>query len=226
MVVTKALTKAQDGGAQAEQRQWPGMVISGVDQVACTVCGPCPEDAAGRPCDTKAGWCAGDRNRRYWDRHPNVPLADTIPQYRGPGMAQSPTWRDHRSHCGICTLWRPVSQSASLPVWQPARLTRIRSNSPRQCLKEDQVARESPLNRAAIIATHAFGFVRSVDAHHLLVTIALEALTTLLRFMAAQGHEPHVVCEAVIAAHRQKEVVHTESFIFANVITIPQDKLI
>ncbi|EAT78892.1 hypothetical protein SNOG_13868 [Parastagonospora nodorum SN15] len=134
MVVTKALTKAQDGGAQAEQRQWPGMVISGVeaqqepnqDQVACTVCGPCPEDAAGRPYATpKPAGAQGTAIWRYWDRHPNVPLADTIPQYRGPGMAQSPTWRDHRSHCGICTLWRPVSQSASLPVWQPARLTRI-----------------------------------------------------------------------------------------------------
>ena len=113
MVVAKALTKAQDGGAQAEQRQWPGMVISRLvcwcrarcvcqedeqepdqDQVACTVCGPCPEDDADRPCDSRAGgWCAGrrpqdrrtagDRNRRYWERHPKWRLADTIPQYRG-----------------------------------------------------------------------------------------------------------------------------------------------
>ncbi|KAH3911968.1 hypothetical protein HBI56_174430 [Parastagonospora nodorum] len=59
--------------------------------------------------------------------------------------------------------------------------------------------------------------------------------TSLVQFTTSQNHdarthrsrhEPHVVCEAVIAAHRQKEVVHTESFIFANVITIPQDKLI
>ncbi|KAH3993506.1 hypothetical protein HBI25_154110 [Parastagonospora nodorum] len=58
--------------------------------------------------------------------------------------------------------------------------------------------------------------------------------TLLVQFTTSQNHdarthrsrhEPHVVCEAVIAAHRQ-EVVHTESFIFANVITIPQDKLI
>ena len=57
-------------------------------------------------------------------------------------------------------------------------------------------------------------------------TAPVTILTCTLAFASnLAGHEPHVVCEAVIAAHRQ-EVVHTESFIFANVITIPQDKLI
>lgn len=106
-----------------------------------------------------------------------------------PGMAEVPDSAGPPFALRICTLWRPRPPSSC----EPGGLSGSLFGAAEENQESKDTARQntkSPESRPSIeLQIHhdsrllASSAIRSVQAHHLQVIIALEALTTLLRFM-------------------------------------------
>ena len=151
--------------------------------VACTVCVPCRKDAAGRPCDKKAGWRTGSSVGGYWQPEsapPHLSLADKIPRPKAALGAR----------VGGTTV--RIAQDVASQQLDPSPLTlpylsdglnRIRSVPVQNTTKHRGITKpiNTTQNRAfstAELPFHRHSGKRFIPCNH----GALEALTTFCRF--------------------------------------------